>query len=98
MSFIRDAEIEDLLSLYAKPIFKAAGLSGSRIRMRIVNDKTFNAFVLDGRNVFVNTGALLEAATPNEVIGVIAHETGHITGGHLASLGRRSPRTRPAAC
>lgn len=86
MSFIRDAEIEDLLSLYAKPIFKAAGLSGSRIRMRIVNDKSFNAFVLDGRNVFVNTGALLEAETPNEVIGVIAHETGHITGGHLASL------------
>ena len=54
--------------------------------MRIVNHDSFNAFVLDGKNVYVHTGALMQAQTPNEVIGVIAHETGHITGGHMAAL------------
>ncbi|MEZ5773752.1 MAG: M48 family metalloprotease [Hyphomicrobiaceae bacterium] len=86
LRFIRDAEIEDLLNLYAQPIFQAAGLGRQRIRIRIVNDRTFNAFVLDGRNVFINTGALIQAETPNQIIGVIAHETGHIAGGHMAGL------------
>ena len=54
--------------------------------MRIIEDNSFNAFVLDGHNVFINTGALVEAATPNAVIGVLAHETGHIAGGHMAAL------------
>src|SRR5205085_11134266 len=52
----------------------------------IINDRAFNAFVADGRRIFVNTGALMDAKTPNEVIGVFAHETGHIAGGHLARL------------
>ena len=84
--FIRDAEIETLLADYARPIFRAAGLDGGRIRVRIIHSKAFNAFVLDGRNIFINTGVLQEADTPNEVIGVIAHESGHIAGGHLAGL------------
>lgn len=83
---IHDAEIEALLSDYARPLFEAAGLGRQRVRVRIVRNTDFNAFVLDGRNVFINTGALLQAETPNEVIGVIAHETGHIRGGHIASL------------
>ena len=86
LNFIRDTEIEKLLSDYSKPIFRAAGLGGGRIRMRVVRDDGFNAFVLDGRNVFINTGTLMIANTPNEVIGVIAHETGHIAGGHMAGL------------
>ena len=84
--FIRDTEIENLLNDYARPIFKVAGLGNNRISIRIVKQDQFNAFVLDGRNVFMNHGVLLQAKTPNEVIGVIAHETGHITGGHMASL------------
>jgi len=84
--FIRDTEIENLLNDYARPIFKVAGLGNNRIAIRIVQQDQFNAFVLDGRNVFMNHGVLLQAKTPNEVIGVIAHETGHITGGHMASL------------
>jgi predicted Zn-dependent protease len=83
ISLIRDTETEHLLKDYSLPIFKAAGL-GSRITMRIVKHESFNAFVIDGGNVFINTGTLLQAKTPNEVIGVIAHETGHIAGGHLA--------------
>lgn len=89
LPLIRDTEIEGILSDYAKPLFKAAGLGSGRIRMRIVQNDAFNAFVLDGKNVFVHTGTLMQANTPNEVIGVIAHETGHITGGHMAALRAR---------
>jgi predicted Zn-dependent protease len=88
---IRDAETEKLLKDYSRPIFKAAGL-GSHMTMRIVKSDTFNAFVVDGNNVFINHGTILQAKTPNEVIGVIAHETGHIVGGHLAALRARIAR------
>ena len=60
--------------------------------MRIIRHESFNAFVVDGRNVFINTGTLSQAKTPNEVIGVIAHETGHIIGGHMAQLRSRIAR------
>lgn len=86
LPLIRDSEIETVLSDYAKPIFRAAGLGTGRVTVRIVRNEAFNAFVLDGKNVFVHTGTLLQANTPNEVIGVIAHEAGHITGGHMAAL------------
>jgi predicted Zn-dependent protease len=89
---IRDTEIEQLLNDYARPIFKAAGLGEGRVAIRIVKSDSFNAFVLDGRNVFVHTGALQQADTPNQVIGVIAHEAGHITGGHMAALRARIAR------
>src|SRR5262249_44103159 len=79
---IRDAETENLLKDYSRPIFRAAGL-GAHITMRIVKADNFNAFVVDGLNVFINHGTIMQAKTPNEVIGVIAHETGHITGGHM---------------
>lgn len=92
LPLIRDAEIEDLLRDYAKPIFQAAGLGTGRITMRIVRNDAFNAFVVDGRNVFIHTGALLQSETPNQVIGVIAHETGHIAGGHMAALRTRIAR------
>jgi predicted Zn-dependent protease len=60
--------------------------------MRIVKHESFNAFVLDGQNVFMHTGALMQSETPNQVIGIIAHETGHISGGHLAQLRDRIAR------
>ena len=65
--------------------------------MRIVQNDAFNAFVLDGKNVFVHTGTLMQANTPNEVIGVIAHETGHITGGHMAALRARIAKDQTRA-
>jgi predicted Zn-dependent protease len=83
---IRDAEIEATLRAYADPIFAAAGLDTSAVQVHIVNDKRINAFVSNGMQIFIHTGLLMEAKTPNEVIGVLAHETGHITGGHLARL------------
>jgi len=83
-SIIRDAEIESLVSDYAKPLLHAAG-QRTDIRVIIIDDDSFNAFV-DGARIFINSGALLQAETPNEIIGVLAHETGHLAGGHLFRL------------
>ena len=83
---IRDAEIEQLLRDYTQPVLRAAGLAQQNVRVIIINDRSFNAFVMDGRRIFVNAGALMEAQTPNQIIGVLAHETGHIAGGHLSRL------------
>ena len=94
---IRDSEIEAVLSDYAKPLFKAAGLGSNKVQMRIVNENSFNAFVVDGRSVYVNTGTLMQSDTPNQVIGVIAHETGHITGGHMAALRSRIAKDQTRA-
>ena len=83
---IRDAEIESLLRDYARPIFKVAGLSRQNVRIHLIGARSFNAFVVDGRNMFFHVGTLMRSETPNQVIGVIAHETGHIAGGHLSRL------------
>ena len=93
---VRDAEIEALVRDYAKPIFKAAGLSNAGIQIVLVNDPSFNAFVA-GRRVFINTGTLMQAETPNEVIGVLAHETGHIAGGHQQRLREQLERAKTMA-
>jgi predicted Zn-dependent protease len=84
VSFIRDAEIEALIRRYATPVFNAAGLDAEAVRIYLVNDARLNAFVAGGQNLFLNTGLLARAESPNQVIGVIAHESGHIAGGHLA--------------
>ena len=85
-SLIRDAEIEGLLRLYAKPIFRAAGLNPDAVKVYVIADNRINAFVANGQKMFIHTGLFTKTKTPNEVIGVIAHETGHIAGGHLAKL------------
>jgi len=94
---IRDAETESLLKAYSKPIFNAAGLTAQGVDIHIVNDRAFNAFVVDGHNMFVHAGALMDAKTPNQIIGVIAHECGHITGGHLARLRAQVAKAKSAA-
>jgi predicted Zn-dependent protease len=86
LSIVRDAEVEQLLREYAAPIFKAAGIPTGAAQIVLINERSFNAFVANGRKIFINVGVLIEAKTPNEVIGVIAHETGHIAGGHLMRL------------
>jgi predicted Zn-dependent protease len=86
LTIIRDAEAEQLLRDYAQPIFRAAGLNAKASEIVLINEMTFNAFVASGQRIFINVGALMDADTPNEIIGVIAHETGHIAGGHNARL------------
>ncbi|MDB5484951.1 MAG: family peptidase [Tardiphaga sp.] len=83
---LRDTEIEQLLRDYTRPILRAAGLEKQNIQIVIINDSSFNAFVADGRRIFVNYGALTKSETPNQLIGVLAHETGHLAGGHLSKI------------
>jgi predicted Zn-dependent protease len=96
LPIVRDAEIEALVRDYARPILKAAGLERSNIEIVLVNDRRFNAFVA-GRRIFINTGALLQAETPNEIIGVLAHESGHIAGGHQERLREQLERANTIA-
>src|SRR5215468_12722099 len=88
-SVLRDTEAEQLLRDYTRPILRVAGLEKQNINVVIINDSAFNAFVADGRRIFVNYGAILQSETPNQLIGVLAHETGHLAGGHLARLRER---------
>ena len=83
---LRDTESEQLLREYTRPILRAAGLEKQNIQMVIINESVFNAFVADGRRIFVNYGAIMQSETPNQIIGVLAHETGHLAGGHLAKM------------
>ncbi len=92
---IRDAETEQLLRDYTAPILRAAGLSKQNVQVVIINDKSFNAFVMDAHRIFVNSGALMQSTTPNQIIGVFAHETGHIVGGHLSKMRQELANARP---
>lgn len=84
ISFIRDAEIEHNIHQIAAPLFAAAGLDTSTVKIHLVNDQALNAFVAGGQRIFINTGLLLKVEDVSEISGVFAHETGHISGGHLA--------------
>jgi len=85
-STVRDTETEQLLREYTRPILRVAGLEKQNIQIVIINDAAFNAFVADGHRIFVNYGAIMQSETPNQLIGVLAHETGHLAGGHLAKM------------
>lgn len=83
LSLIRDAEIEGYLKEWAAPVIKAADLDPESVKFILVQDSNINAFVAGGQNVFLYTGLLMKSRNPDEVAGVIAHELGHIRGGHL---------------
>lgn len=86
ISLIRDTEIEAAILAYATPLFEAAHLDPRAVRIYLVNDRQINAFVAGGQNLFLNTGLLMRSDDAGQVIGVIAHEVGHIEGGHLARI------------
>jgi predicted Zn-dependent protease len=81
---IRDAEIEQTIKTFATPLFQAAGLNPNAVDVYLIQDDSLNAFVAGGQNIFLHTGLLIRAETPEQIMGVIAHETGHIAAGHLA--------------
>src|SRR5436190_8052843 len=97
LPLIRDSEIEQLMRDYTAPVLKAAGLSQQNVKVVLINARVFNAFVMDGRHIFINVGALYDSKTPNEIIGVLAHETGHMAGGHLARLREQLASAQTAA-
>lgn len=83
ISIISDEETEQMLAKIIKPLFKQAGVTYRRNGFFIVNDDSLNAFVADGNNLFIHTGTIVKSDNYNELAGVIAHETGHIQGGHI---------------
>ncbi len=91
-SLLRDTEIEETLRDYTTPILRAAGLTPSSVDLYLVNDPSLNAFVTRGQNIFLHSGIILQSDTPNQLKGVIAHEAGHIAGGHIvrSDYGNRS--------
>ena len=85
-NFIRDTEIESALYSWADPIFEVANIKNNNIRINIIANSQINAFVTDGTNMFINTGLIVKAGSASGLIGVIAHEAGHIAAGHILKL------------
>lgn len=81
-SIVRDAEIENILRTWATPLFKVAGVAPNSVAIYLINDPSLNAFVTAGPRLFIHTGLLIRSEGPDQVIGVMAHEIGHIAGGH----------------
>lgn len=92
ISLIRDAEIEATLHRITDPILNAASISKDAVKIYIVRDRRLNAFVAGGQNLFLNTGLLQRTEHPGQLAGVIAHEVGHIAGGHLSRVGTAQSR------
>ena len=88
-SILRDAETEQMFADMSKPLIAAAGLNPRDVKVVLINDPSINAFVAGGQVVYVHSGTIENADTANEVQGVIAHELGHIAGGHVP-LGDRA--------
>lgn len=86
-SILRDAETESLLHDMAAPLIRAAGLDPRNVSVVLVGDQSINAFVAGGQAVYIHSGLINEAGSALEVQGVIAHELGHVTGGHVISDG-----------
>jgi len=86
VQLLRDEEIERILKAISAPIFKQANISADSVNFILVEDSQLNAFVAGGKNIFINTGLILETDNIEELVGVIAHETGHIASGHLVRL------------
>ncbi|WP_181378040.1 M48 family metalloprotease [Teichococcus aestuarii] len=83
---IRDAETERMVRGFANPLFRAAGIDPGRVDITLIQNRAINAFVTTGNRMFIHTGLILQAGSAAELAGVLAHETGHIAGGHLARL------------
>ena len=94
---LRDAEIESSLRRIAQPILNSAGLSSGSVQILIVNDRSMNAFVAGGKNIFINYGLITRMKSAEQLQAVIAHEIGHITGGHLAQRIAGATQARTAA-
>ena len=96
-SFIRDAEVENNIRMFATPLWQAAGLDPNAVAIHIIVDPTLNAFVAGGQHLFIHTGLLTRVEHVNQLVGVIAHETGHIAGGHLVRMEGQMENAETAA-
>lgn len=83
---IRDAEAETLLRTYADPLFRAGGIDPSLVHIILIREAAINSFVTTGNRMFINTGLIEQADSALELIGVMAHEAGHVIGGHVSRM------------
>ena len=83
-TILRDTEIEEILHKEADPVFVAAGLDPKTVKIILIGTKVINAETGSGPTILINTGLIVEAENPNQLVGVLAHETGHAAGGHIA--------------
>lgn len=86
-SILRDAETEALLQDMVDPLAEAAGLRRGAVEVVLINDSSLNAFVAGGQRIYIHSGLINSADDANQVQGVLAHELGHITGGHIIRYG-----------
>lgn len=93
IALVRDSEIEEIIRGWGAPVFTIAGLSPEAFKIHLVNERQLNAFVIGGNRMFLNTGLLMKSENPGQVIGVIAHETGHLANSHVAKLQRELENT-----
>ena len=87
---LRDAETEALLNEMTAPLIEASELEPGNVEMVLINDGSINAFVAGGQAIYVHAGLINAADTANEVQGVLAHELGHITAGHVIRFNERT--------
>ena len=85
-NIIRDTEIERVIDSYAEPIIRSSNLDPKTITIRIIADNSLNAFVTSGNRMYLNTGTILASDSYQEIVGIIAHEVGHIVGGHTVTF------------
>lgn len=88
-SLINDTETERVITELISPLATAANIPNGRLRVHIVNDNQFNAFVMGGEDVYVYTGLLTQIKSPDALQAVVAHELGHTLGGHMAQMADR---------
>jgi len=86
-SVLRDAETEAMFRELSAPLIEAAGLRPADVKIVLVHDQSINAFVAGGQIVYVHSGLITRAENANELQGVIAHELGHVVGGHVIRSG-----------
>ncbi|MCG8504472.1 MAG: M48 family metalloprotease, partial [Sphingomonadales bacterium] len=82
-SLLRDTETEREIRRMITPILLAAELEPDAVSLFLISDQSINAFVAGGQNIFMHSGLILNATNVNQVLGVLAHEAGHISGGHI---------------
>ena len=94
-SLIRDTEIEGIIREWSDPVFVAMGLNPEDVELLLVNDADLNAFATRGRIMGINTGLILRTDTPNQLLGVIAHEAGHVKNRHPMRDGASAAGSQP---
>jgi predicted Zn-dependent protease len=94
-SLIRDTEVEGIIRDWSDPVFVAMGLEPSEVEVLLINDQDLNAFATRGRIMGLNTGLILQTKTPNQLLGVIAHEAGHIKNRHTLRDGAQNAGMQP---